>query len=343
MAKRVNADAFSEGDGDEVNADDTPRCFFTEPDKAAVVAQLKKPSTFGKTEKKKNLLKVFIEKRSEFVTLLEAANDPDLVTRFTNVLPSMSDLNNARITSLEKVCKIMYVLKEIFHKLRSKIALPKTRRLVNPIETLENAVSEATSNARDDNTKDAMACFIKLKGADRLRKFDESKRPTDEAHHKCASCGHELVDVPGNHTEIMARNIKRMEEWKEKKDAYDAAKAKGKSYKDKDGKVLTRAPPCPTKQLETILHVCHCHQMRCLDFNSDIGSSCPLLCINPLTGTRFGPDPVTGGCSCPLCQCSCDKAYKVSQVLAFGASVFASATPHLCSHPSRVMHTSSLT
>lgn len=89
MAKRSN-EAVEDGDvavvSGEVSASQV-RCFEVgEPSKDEILEQLRKPGTYGKTEKKRELVKNFVDKRE-----LKHAGDADLVTTFTNLLPTASD------------------------------------------------------------------------------------------------------------------------------------------------------------------------------------------------------------------------------------------------------------
>ena len=61
---------------------------------------------------------------------------------------------------------------------------------------------------------------------------------------------------------------------------------------------------------------CMCSQSHCMMENSDVGSSCPIRCIEcKVSGKRFPFSQIAPRrCTCPVCSCECNKAYYVDQI-----------------------------
>ena len=62
---------------------------------------------------------------------------------------------------------------------------------------------------------------------------------------------------------------------------------------------------------------CHCFQMKCAQEGTDQGSTCEKKC-SAGNGRRFlwkydGTDNLKK-CTCPVCQCPCDKVYKIENI-----------------------------
>ena len=74
------------------------------------------------------------------------------------------------------------------------------------------------------------------------------------------------------------------------------------------GRVMKRKPSFP-KGESTILR-CGCHQLQCLQRDSDLGSTCPNRCLDEYE-QRYKFD---SRCACPVCQCTCRAVYLTSDM-----------------------------
>ena len=57
-----------------------------------------------------------------------------------------------------------------------------------------------------------------------------------------------------------------------------------------------------------------CLTSMCVQKNSDFGSTCPIKCRNKECGERYPYDNINKTCTCPLCSCSCSRAFFVADI-----------------------------
>ena len=87
------------------------------------------------------------------------------------------------------------------------------------------------------------------------------------------------------------------------------------------GKPYTRKPKKSKKG--KVMLVCHCHQMKCMQENTNVGSTCHFGCLDDCR-KRFKWKKGSGGgggCQCPVCMCNCKKAYAMSDAQAIAVAL----------------------
>jgi len=172
---------------------------------------------------------------------------------------------------------------------------------------------DARSAARLVKGSKARAAEVKISDLEKDRKFCQNGSvPVQEEHQYCINCDHKSVDEPDTNKanyEAGRQEEKRVAEERKK---LNAAKAKGRAYHDpKTGRVLTKIVK---RKYDLCIFVCHCHQMGCKSKTGPVSiTDCSIMCIDPSTGQRYPFD--LRGCTCPVCNCKCDKTYRVSCLL----------------------------
>ena len=140
------------------------------------------------------------------------------------------------------------------------------------------------------------------------RYLKDASLPKDPAYRCCPFCNHESVDFPDINSTVDEENKKNMVEYKKKMDVIASSKNGVATTNVKVDKI-SRAPPKPA--YKSNYYRCWCSSFRCLSWTCDTGNTCKNKCIDLSSSKRYGFDPVTGQCLCPLHQYKCDVMFTV--------------------------------
>ena len=188
---------------------------------------------------------------------------------------------------------------------------------MEPVFTLYENASHTVSTALQAKFSSQ---FPKVTGPEVDRRYLEdgyippaAVRP-DGTVDPCFCCGHCFWDEPNENKAKVTRNLDKRARH-ESKVANDAALvAAGGVPLTEKGKPMQEGRKRNDPTYELLLRHCHCWQFLCMSMCGPVPSSeCPTNCIDKSTGLRYGFDPVSGECLCPICQCdSCPRFYTVS-------------------------------
>ena len=287
------------------------------PTREEIIAELKKAS-FGTVGEQKEILKFFIKNRSSIETKIGTENAV-IIESFRKCIPSLDELKKAAFGA-KPVATSLFDLDSVLDFIRRQDDDQRATRagVTDPINKmmmeLKDTIKSATSCARQSKDLAEQAKVITLTGEERDRMFLQGGGflPQDEAHRYCPKCGHPSVDEPQKNRVVIERNKAKLENWSKEVEKFDECKRKGEPYVGSSGRVLSRRPAKPQDEVAYVQ--CHCIQFGCISNAGDVDiTECPIKCIDSATGERYGVDPASGDCLCPLCQCHCCAATKVSE------------------------------
>ena len=224
---------------------------------------------------------------------------------------SIKRANNVSLSDM--FCKIYSILHAVHQHPRFRSGKEYVSRFMDKMNQLVDYIKTDSANKIEGNK---LLTGLKLTKDQLSRKYMKNGGtfPRDDALVKCAFCQHPSVDEPPENSTVTTVNEERMtkhrslvEEWVKYKDG------KGPCPKTNTGKEFTRIPPPP--KTESLILQCHCHQMTCARKNSNVGSTCAILCTQ-VDGNRYGWGDVA--CECIVCKCECKKAYKMEDIARIG-------------------------
>ena len=201
-------------------------------------------------------------------------------TRFQSCFDFHRTDNKIKVASNSSLTDLMLKIYSILREVVDHRFLRLQLKNISPfISKMEEAEIYTASRIEDS----AESCKL-LKGLPRSKDQLERKIlrdggtiPRDSSLRFCAFCKHPTVDEPPENANVnrnneikLANHTVAVEQWHKYKDG------KGPCPKNRNGKDMTRIPPTP--KLDSLILQCHCHQMSCARQNSDMGSTCSILC-----------------------------------------------------------------
>ena len=143
----------------------------------------------------------------------------------------------------------------------------------------------------------------------------EGYLPVCQEIRKCICCKHSFVDEP-NTNKVAVENNRRTRASHEALVASDNDTwANGGIVHNARGGEMQRGRRRNEPKYEVLILNCHCTQFGCTTSHGVVPKKeCPIRCIDPSTGSRYGMNPETGECMCPICMCNdCPRFYTVSK------------------------------
>ena len=169
--------------------------------------------------------------------------------------------------------------------------------------------------------------MVKLSDAQKERTFSCDRVPADEKFRNCLVCGNPSINEPTKNEGILQYNANIISDFDKKSKVwiqFTKDREKGKASSTQKAPSYPKDPTDPRKDMKRApvmgkmrshIYQCMCLTSKCIMRNSDIGSTCPIKCINPESGQRYEWDD-SAGCTCPICKSICSAAYSDSD---FGA------------------------
>ena len=234
--------------------------------------------------------------------------------KFGFIKSSLTHLNKQEIaTKIVNTYKNFELAKKSLHFCRIEQFSRKLNDLIN--ETIDHITEQKLEDSETDILRGEKRSQNQLG-----RKFlqGDGFLPADECYRICVFCKHQFVDEPIENKKVFENNRK-------KEEVIENLKRQLEEFKDgkrqtpptgPNGRTITNTSQLPRIKREDLIFHCHCFQMRCATEGTDIGSLCELKCCDSTTGERF-PWKMENGlkkCSCPVCLCTCRKAYKFGKI-----------------------------
>ena len=197
------------------------------------------------------------------------------------------------------------------------------RQLVKHVEPINALVKKSIEHVREQKEEESEPRLLrgeKRTGSQLSRKYCQGGgfKPADLCYQICIFCKHQFIDEAPENKNVFDNNRKKEEKYEELRKEFEAFKNGTRATPPigPNGKAIRKRLP-PIKKDSLILQ-CHCFQMQCAQENSDVGSSCELKCCDPTTGNKYKWEKVgiLKKCTCPICTCSCRKAYKLDNIQA---------------------------
>jgi len=205
-------------------------------------------------------------------------------------------------------------------------------------DTLEVAIEAAKTQVLKDKQAKVKAAMVDLSLADLPTSVGWCRgnwmAPPDPAHATCMFCTHVSIDVPKDLAVRQTQNEAALRKYTADKKAFEEAKAGNPDATRtaaKGGKTA-RAPARP--KLKHMTARCACRSFNRPKAGSDVGSTCPILCVNQETGTAYKDDG-PGGTECPYCKCQCTAAYDLTKIHLIGPGIALSQGEEAPSHQAR--------
>ena len=228
---------------------------------------------------------------------------------------------------------------------RSGVELTPTQKLYQEVIGIVNDVDIRIRAALNNRESESILKGLQIPQSIHGRTFHPSRVPSDTALQTCVFCGCQSINVLPEDDGLLERNAakygrheKETEIWnkfRKLKEAYDNDTTGTLTKPDyplnpyNGNKAMKRAPSAITaKQLESQRHYCACLWSNCLQEGTDVGSGCISKCrkrgegdsrhamalASDSTLPRYEWKGVPRRCTCPQCQCQCNKLYRVSDI-----------------------------
>jgi len=142
-------------------------------------------------------------------------------------------------------------------------------------------------------------------------------RPTVQEMADCICCNHPFCDEPNSNRTAVENNRQaratHLAQLASDQRTWDA----GGTVYNQRGTAMQRGRKRNDPKYEVLLINCHCPQFGCTTREGAVPEKeCPIRCIDPATGSRYGTDPMSGDCLCLICQCNdCPRFFTVSYLL----------------------------
>ena len=274
---------------------------FKEPGRVEIVKELEKYTCGGTINVKKAHLTTLNDNR-ETIKRMIGQVDAELADLFNQILPTVASIGKRTMRGKE-VAEIYFDLSEIYGKFTKKVNQDGARVLRSTEEHMkacffpfEDAGRIAGTNAFTAIAESSKACIVVLSTDEAKRSFLRNGTvPSDPALRACLVCSHRLVDQPNSNADAIRLNEEKWEEYAEKLREHEERKKRNEPN-------LKQAPTKPAG-VKTYFQ-CHCAQASCT--RNATRATCPLC-----NGGKQQFDE-KGQCTCPICKCQCQVAYKTN-------------------------------
>lgn len=184
--------------------------------------------------------------------------------------------------------------------------------LLEEIVDLMDKIEEMTEKLYREKIKLPEQPGLTVKQASRV--YDSSRVPQEQCYQICLFCNHCSTNLPTENDTVTRENASVMSMFNLRLDVW----AKFEEQKKKNANAPFPMDPFnpekemrqrPSKQGERYPIIqCMCKMSRCANPCNDVGSSCPIKCVNPSNGKRYEPKGPGSDCPCPVCSCPCNQA-----------------------------------
>ena len=275
-------------------------------------------------EGKSNLEEMFDKTIPSKAAFISKGNNSELAKKIIDLhIPSrllLSHLLQNEKKKLDAVARLRQKSKEAKQKRDSLTVFIED--FVKKMERLDELVLLKRQSSQFPNIK-----FPTLSTVQRERKYDEKRIPKNSGHCICLFCGHPSINEPIENEAVVEFNTKVDEIYTQKLSVWTSflsAKEKNENTvfpKDPfdTTRIMRRAPS--KGKYKSAIHQCHCSSSKCLMMNSDIGSTCPIKCVDSDTGVRYATEGIPQQCSCVVCKCECTSAYYVTDIPRIGLEI----------------------
>lgn len=296
-----------------------------------------------KAEEKKQVLKRLVSNRDSILAIAKRC-DSHLLTEtsitshieeaITKIIPvKPSAMNKMQNDVLSQKFVRLFPLFDMCLKHMNDYEAERTQTRsghVNPQETTVRKIFEEFgeySRKTDELLEDVYQEMLKLPTAPPQTKSQREMVwkpelvPQDESLQTCIFCGHKSINSPTENHRVKDHNDDtrhyfrlRMEAWNAHEERVNAGERVPfpKDPKDRTGRTELRRKPVLGKMKSQVL-MCMCSRSKCVMPNSDISSTCPILCKKD-NGERYPSVGTPSHCSCPNCICPCTARYEVDKI-----------------------------
>ena len=157
--------------------------------------------------------------------------------------------------------------------------------------------------------------FVSVSTQEAERKYlQNGYLPTDVADRLCICCGHGYTDEPNTNITDARDNELSRGQWERQVSEDRATQAAGGTVLTNRGQPMAEGRQRPEPSYKNLIRHCHCIGSQCTTSSGPVPvEECPKRCIDDATGERYGFDPASGRCLCPICSCNnCPSYYTVS-------------------------------